>query len=155
MIRALSYTLLLLFALACSSPEPRPESEPHRMTFVASRGPIEAYDATIQVLAQNFPNMDPGGTDRDGLVALTEWVQSEEPERLARVRARAVIDGPPGGNARVQLFVERQFSTKKTEYGDLDKSKPLWVSGVNITDSTLENKLMGDIRARLGAPTAK
>ncbi|MDF1663293.1 MAG: hypothetical protein P1V97_16090 [Planctomycetota bacterium] len=154
MTRTLTLIALLLLALGCT-PETIPESEPHRMTFVASRGPIEAYDATIQVLAQNFPNMDPGGTDRDGLVALTEWVQSEEPERLARVRARAIIDGPAGGSARVQLFVERQFSTTKTEYGDLNKSKPVWVSGVNITDSTLENKLMGDIRARLGAPTAK
>lgn len=128
-------------------PEPKEEQ---RKIVVKARGDEEAYDAMQGVLVQRFENIDPEMTSRERGEVVTTWRRQDEPTRLVRVRARGrVHPGPADGERVVEIQVERQLSSAKTDFGELDRQRPVWTGGADTADTTLEREILTSIKSRL------
>lgn len=148
--KALLALLALAPAAALSSGCPAQQREDQRQIVVKARGQGEAYDALQAVLVQRYDNVDPEGTDRSRGEVVTAWRRTDEPNRLVRTRARGkVLPGPEDGERTVEVQVERQLSSAKTDTGDLDRQRPAWVGGADTADVTQEREILLAVRERL------
>lgn len=145
----------LALGLAAGCTEEVREDE-HRQLILKVRGTDEAYDALSNALMQRFESIDPEFTNKKEGKVTTVWRQAEEPNRLTRKRALGSVTGPAdGGEAVVTVKVERQVSTKKTGYGELDRQKPAWVGGEDTSDATLEKEILLAVEKRMGGKVIK
>lgn len=144
---ALLVVLALGLGAGCSA-EPRDE---HRQLLVKSRGQEEAFDALTQAIMQRFESTDPEMTSREKGVVATVWRVAEEPNRMVRRRARGTVTRAGGDRdyATVEVAVDRQVSTRKTEFGEIDRQKPNWIGGTDVADSTLELEILRAVKERM------
>jgi len=147
--------LAALAALSATGPvgcQSAPVEEQRKMV-VHARGDAEAYDALSAVLVQRFENIDPEATSRERGEVVTTWRKTEEPQRLVRVRARGWVRPAEEKDRRtVEVQVERQFSSAKTDFGELERQRPTWVGGGDTADVTLEREILLAVRQRLSGP---
>lgn len=144
----------------CSSPQKtektddpieKPElQDQQRMVRIQARDQSEAFDAIIQSMTQRFKSLNTEETDRRKGFALSNWQRVDELDRLVRRRVRVVLRWDRASKmGLVEVNVERQFSTVKTRYGELDQKNPVWKGGNLISDPNLERELLTEIRERV------
>lgn len=133
-----------LLAGACAT-----NANDHRRIEVDARSMAEAYDAMVQVLVQRFANLDPLASSAERHRAVTSWRMDNDPDRLIRSRATGAIVDQGNGTALVEVRVEREFSSKKTSLGELDRESPAWVGRGLVPDTTLEAEALKAITTRL------
>ena len=152
-------TTALLFALAALSPlagcTTGPPCEDQRKIVVKARGPEEAYDALSAALVQRFDNIDPEQTSRERGQIVTSWRRTDEPNRLVRTRARGTVHKGEDGEQVVEVQVERQLSSSKTDMGELDRERPTWLGGSDTADVTIEREILLAVRQRLSGKVGK
>jgi hypothetical protein len=140
--------LLGLCALAGCTAVPH---EAQRQVQVKAASPEEGFDAVSETFLSRWDGM--AEADRAGGTLLTTWLSADGPDRLERRRARGVVQwrGEDEG-ALIEVAVELETSTHKTDFGELDTASPRWVAGT--ADHALEAELLGEIERRL-APRAR
>jgi hypothetical protein len=147
MRRTLTTALLLALVLPGCAGEPREEQ---RKIVVKARGAEEAYDALSATLVQRYDNVDPEETSRERGEVVTSWRRTDEPNRLVRTRARGKVRKGAADDERVvEVQVERQLSSAKTDMGELDRERPQWTGGADTADVTLEREILLAVRQRL------
>lgn len=163
MLSTMNWKVLLLTLCifwGCSTPQkPKKTSDPiekpelqdqQRMARIEARDQSEAFDAIIQSMTQRFKSLNSEETDRRKGFALSNWQRVDELDRLSRRRVRVVLRWDRATKTGlIEVNVERQFSTVKTRYGELDEKNAVWEGANLISDPNLERELLTEIRGRV------